>query len=204
MELAEAQGSILDAWADHVNLINISTPESTLFEWKPPQSFKNYQLDLNHIRKNEISEVFFRIDRGTQKLVYIRKKDLIFTIAAQTAIQNQLLEAFLEYTIKRFNEMYDVGMILSFSHANPQLFSSFEEPLEEMFKNFKDQKLVKRVKVPCGVCHKNFDLIIKTKLIEESPSSPVPVVCLHEGHALLCYIDKQFKARASGKVNFAG
>ena len=134
MELAEAQGSILDAWADHVNLINISTPESTLFEWKPPRSFKNYQLDMNHIRKNEISEVFFRLDRGTHKLVYIRKKDLIFTIAAQTAIQNQLLEAFLEYTIKRFNEMYDVGMILSFSHANPNCLARLKNPWKRCLK----------------------------------------------------------------------
>ena len=41
-------------------------------------------------------------------------------------------------------------------------------------------------------------------MIEQADSFPVPIVYHHEGHATLCYIDKNFEVRGVELVNTTG
>ena len=45
---------------ERIYFVNISFEEQTLFEWKPPQSFKPTALDLHVVRENDARDIFFK------------------------------------------------------------------------------------------------------------------------------------------------
>lgn len=189
---------------DKLNFINISTDHMTLFEWKPPRSFKSYILDLNIVKEHATDGIFFHIYKGNSKMVHIRKNNLIYTAGAVNEIQFQLLEALLEYIDIKFNEMFDVPVILEFENVTSSIFKNFEEVAMEAVKNFKDLNLVKKINVHCRVCKKVLPIFVKKSFVESADSYPVPLVYSHEGHAVLCFIDKNFDVRGVELVNITG
>ena len=50
--------------AEFLEFINISNEKFTLFEWKPENSFRRFDLDLNIVKENPISDIFFHRDGG--------------------------------------------------------------------------------------------------------------------------------------------
>ena len=44
----------------------------------------------------------------------------------------------------------------------------------------------------------------KTKIIDESKNFPVPIVYRHDGHAIVCFIDKNFVLRGDKPVVVSG
>jgi len=189
---------------EFLEFINISTEKFTIFEWKPERSFRRFDLDLNIVKENPISGIFFHRDKGNMKLVYIQKHNLIYTVGASPAVQYQLLEALLEYVDLTFNEMYEVETILSYGDFSLGLFNEFIEIIEDIIKNFSDLDLVKRIQVECKVCGKVLPLFVKKSIIENAESYPVPIVYSHRGHAILCFIDKNFHHRGVELVNITG
>ena len=111
---------------EFLEFINISSQNQFLFEWKPPKSFRRYDLDLNIVKENNVSDIFFHIDKGNMKIVHIRKNDLIYTVGASIKVQFQLLEALLEHVSFKFRDTYDIDVILSYSNFNPNIFNSFK------------------------------------------------------------------------------
>ena len=74
-----------------INYINISNEKHTLFEWTSSRTSQSYILDLNQIRKNEVENVYFHIEKSDMKIAYIRRKDLIYLVSAQKNLQFQLV-----------------------------------------------------------------------------------------------------------------
>ncbi len=191
--------------AEFLEFINISNEKFTLFEWKPERSFRRFDLDLNIIKENPISDIFFHRDKGNMKLVYIRKHNLIYTVGASPAVQYQLLEALLEHIDLKFNEIFDVETILSYGDFSPGLFDNeFNPIIKEIVLNFADLGLVKRIQVECRVCGTVLPLFVKKTFIENAESYPVPIVYSHRGHAVLCFIDKNYHHRGVELVNITG
>jgi hypothetical protein len=189
---------------EFLDFVNISNEKFTLFEWKPERSFRRFDLDLNIIKENPISDIFFHRDKGNMKLVFIRKHNLIYTVGASPSVQFQLLEALIEYVDLQFNEMYDVEVILSYGNFSPGLFNGFKDTIVEIIKNFGELDLVKRIHVECRVCGTVLPLFVKKSFIKNAESYPVPIVYKHKGHAILCFIDQDFHHRGVELVNITG
>jgi hypothetical protein len=188
----------------NLEFINISNDEFTIFEWKPPRSYKSFVLDLNILKKNPRSNIFFHLHKGNMKIVYIRMADLIYSAGSNTEIQFQLLEALIEEISKRFNTRYDIKSYLSYGKFSSNLFDSFKPFVEDVIVNIKNLDLIKEIKVPCMVCDKILSLVVKRSSIENAESYPVPIVYDHLGHAILCFIDKNFDVRGVELVNITG
>jgi hypothetical protein len=189
---------------EFLEFINISNEESTIFEWKPLKSFRRFDLDLNVVKENPVSDIFFHRDKGNMKLAYIRRNNLIYTVGASIKVQFQLLEALLEHVSFKFHEMYDVEVIMSYGDFNPAMFNGFKQVLVNIILKFADLDLVKRIQVECRVCKKVLPLFVKKSMIENADSYPVPIVYVHEGHAILCFIDQNFHHRGVELVNITG
>lgn len=189
---------------EFLDFVNISNDKFTLFEWKPEGSFRRFDLDLNIVRDNKTEDIFFHKDKGNMKIVYIRKHNLIYTVGTSPKVQFQLLEALLEHIELKFNEMYDVEVILSYGNFSPSIFNGFKEIIEDIIKNFADLDLVKRIHVECRVCGTVLPLFVKKSFIENAESYPVPIVYTHKGHAILCFIDQNFQHRGVELVNITG
>ncbi|MFW9901655.1 MAG: hypothetical protein ACFFDY_10230 [Candidatus Thorarchaeota archaeon] len=189
---------------EFLEFINISNEKFTLFEWKPPRSMRRFDLDLNIVKENPTSDIFFHKDKGNMKIVYIRSHDLLYTVGASPKVQYQLLEALLEYIDLKFNEMYDVKVILSYGDFSPGLFNGFNGQIENIIKNFADFDLVKRIQVECRACNAVLPLFVKRSVIENAESHPVPIVYNHKGHAILCFIDRNYQHRGVELVNITG
>ena len=187
-----------------LKFINISNENVSLLEWKAPGSFKNYLLDMDVIKENKINDFPFHINKLGMKLVYIRKNGLIFITGAEDSVQYQLLEALLEHIIEKFFERDDLVSKIHLKNITSDAFKSFKYDIEDIVYKFVDLDLVKIVEVPCRICKKNFTLIVKKKIIENSTSFPVYVVAIHNGHPIVCYVDKDFRVRGTGHVNFTG
>ena len=188
----------------NLEFVNISTDEFTIFEWKPPRSLKSYILDLNVVKQNPVSNIFFHIFRGNMKIVHIRLKDLIYTVGSNTEIQFQLLEALIEQVSKYFNEKYDIDSYIKYGNFSTTVFNPFKEDINEIIKNFNSLDLVNEIMVPCRVCNTVLPITVKKSFIESSESYPVPLVYTHKGHAILCFIDKNYDVRGVELVNTTG
>jgi hypothetical protein len=180
---------------DQIQFVNITGEGLVLFEWKPPGSFKSFILDMNIIKENKVSDIFFHINKGNLKIVHIRKHNLIYSVGASKEVQYQILEALLEEIDKQFNEMYDLDVILSFSNTNAAIFKAFKQEIEQIIENFHNLHLVKKVDVLCRVCKATLQMYIKKSIMENETSFPVPLVYIHKGHAIVTYIDQDFVVR---------
>jgi len=189
---------------ENLEFFNISTDEFTIFEWKPPRSYKSYMLDLNILKQNPVNDIFFHMDKGNLKIVHIRKDKLIYSAGANIELQFQLLEAFIVHVSELFHDTYAVDTILSYGNFDSSVFSGFKTHIEDSITGFDSLNLVKEIKVQCKVCNSILPLSVRRKLIEESESHPVPIVYNHKGHALLCFIDKNFSVRGEELVNITG
>lgn len=189
----------------NIEFINLSNGGITLFEWKPPNSFKSFILDIKTIRKeNTMDDIFFHVNKGPMKIVQIKKGPLELTTGGLKSVQFQCLEALLEIIHQKFNKIYDIKTILSYGNVSENIFSGFKVDIEEILTNFHDLGVVKKVDVLCRVCGKVLPLYIKKNVILESEDFPVPIVYSHRGHAIVCYIDQQFKVRGVELVNITG
>ncbi|MFX1382499.1 MAG: hypothetical protein ACFFBP_08625, partial [Promethearchaeota archaeon] len=183
----------------------ISYGDNTLYEYKSPNSYKNYSLDLKIIRKNEKKDIFFHIHRGNLKIVYLKKGNLIYSTGTEELeIQFQILESIIEIIIKNFSETYAVDAILSYGDVSPSIFNPFKTNVTEILNKFFTLDQVKKVDVLCKVCEKPLPLYVRKSLIDTADSYPVPLVYTHQGHSIVCYIDKKFDVRGVELVHITG
>ena len=188
----------------NIEFINISTDEFTIYEWKPPRSYKSFILDLNIVKQNPVSNIFFHIFRGNMKIVHIRINNLIYTAGSNIIVQFQLLEALIEKVSIEFNVKYDVESYVSYGNTTTTMFTSFNENIEGIIAGFNELNTVRELKVPCMVCNTVLPIIVKKSFIENAESYPVPLVYMHKGHAILCFIDKNYDVRGVELVNITG
>ena len=189
---------------DLLHFINISTDEFSIFDWKPPGIFKSNVLDLNIVKETTAMDIFFHIYKGNEKIVHIRKDNLIYTIGASKEVQFQILEALLEMVHEKFHEIYDIKVIFSYGNVSASIFKNFAKEVDEIVSKLNDLDLIQKVDVYCTVCLKTLPLFIKKSIMKKSSSFPVPIVYNHQGHAIVCYIDQNFIVRGVELVNTTG
>ena len=187
-----------------LEFINISTDQFTVFEWKPEGSYKSFILDLNVIKQNPVSNIFFHMFRGNMKIVHIRLKNLIYTAGSTNEVQFQLLEALIERIAEVFNEIYDIDSYIMYDNFSTTVLNPFKEEVDTIIKTFNEIKTVVELKVPCMVCNKILPVIVKKSFVDNAESYPVPLVYNHKGHAILCFIDKNYDIRGVELVNITG
>ncbi|MHA1149078.1 MAG: hypothetical protein ACTSR8_12640 [Promethearchaeota archaeon] len=188
-----------------LDFIYIYSENEAIFMWKPPQSFQSFLLDMNIVRENPATDVFFHMDKGNRKIAYIRKKNrIIYAIGADNIIQFQILEALLEAILEKFLEIYDVDVILSYGNVSTTPFKGFSLEVDEIIANFKTLNLVKKVDIQCKVCNAMLPLYLKRSFVENADSYPVSIVYKHSGHATLCFIDKNYGVRGVELVSMTG
>ena len=188
----------------NLEFINISTDQFSIFEWKPPRSFKSFILDLNIVKQNPVSNIFFHIFKGNMKIVHIRLKNIIYTAGSNNEVQFQLLEALIERVSVVFNEIYDIESYIKYDNFSTTILSPFKEEVDNIINNFNSLNSVMDLKVPCMVCNTVLPVIVKRSFIENAESYPVPLVYNHKGHAILCFIDKNYDIRGVELVNVTG
>ena len=188
----------------NLEFINISTDQFTIFEWKPPRSYKSFILDLNIVKQNPISNIFFHIFKGNMKIVHIRLKDIIYTAGSNNEVQFQLLEALIERVSEVFNERYDIESYIKYDNFSTTILNPFKEEIDKIIENFNTLDTVVELKVPCMVCNGILPIIVKRSFIDNAESYPVPLVYNHKGHAILCFIDKNYDIRGVELVNITG
>ncbi|MCK4383928.1 MAG: hypothetical protein KAW66_11580 [Candidatus Lokiarchaeota archaeon] len=188
----------------NLEFINISTDKFSIFEWKPPRSFKSFILDLNIVKQNPISNIFFHIFKGNMKIVHIRLKNIIYTAGSNNEVQFQLLEALIERVSVVFNEIYDIESYIKYDNFSATILSPFKDEVDNIINNFNSLNSVMDLKVPCMVCNTVLPVIVKRSFIENAESYPVPLVYNHKGHAILCFIDKNYDIRGVELVNVTG
>jgi len=123
----------------NLEFINISNDEFTIFEWKPPRSYKSFILDLNIVKQNPASNIFFHISKGNMKIVHIRINNLIYTAGSNNKVQFQLLEALLEKVSIEFNIKYDIESCISYGNFSTAVFNSFNKNIEDIIAGFNKQ-----------------------------------------------------------------
>lgn len=188
----------------NLEFINISTDQFTIFEWKPPRSYKSFILDLNIVKLNPVSNIFFHIFKGNMKIVHIRLKDIIYTAGSNNEVQFQLLEALIERVSEVFNERYDIESYIKYDNFSTTVLNPFKEEIDNIIENFNTLDTVVELKVPCMVCNGILPIIVKRSFIDNAESYPVPLVYNHKGHAILCFIDKNYDIRGVELVNITG
>ncbi|MFX0009854.1 MAG: hypothetical protein ACFE9R_06035 [Candidatus Hermodarchaeota archaeon] len=188
----------------NLEFVNISTDQFTVFEWKPEGSYKSFILDLNVIKQNPVSNIFFHMFRGNMKIVHIRLKNLIYTAGSTNEVQFQLLEALIERVAEVFNEIYDIDSYIMYDNFSTTVLNPFKEEVENIIKTFNEIKTVVELKVPCMVCNGILPVIVKKSFVDNAESYPVPLVYNHKGHAILCFIDKNYDIRGVELVNITG
>ena len=188
-----------------INYINISDNDHTLFEWTKFRTPQSYVIDLNHIRKNEVEDVYFHIEKSDMKIVYLRKENIIYTVSTQKILQYQILEAILDQIDSKFHETFDVSVIISYGSYSTTAFNHFKDIIEnEILNKFHTNGSLKDLLIYCKTCKKSFHLFIKRNEIDTQKAFPVPIVYSHEGHAIICFIDKNFVLRGTKEVRITG
>ncbi len=188
-----------------INYINISDDKHTLFEWTKFRTSQSYILDLNQIRKNEVENVYFHIEKSDMKIAYIRKDNLTYLISAQKILQYQILEAILDQINSKFHETFDLSVIMSYGAYSDTAFKHFKHIIEnDILSDFHKHDLIRDLLIYCKTCKKSFHLFIKKNEIEDQKTFPVPIVYRHEGHATICFIDKNFVLRGVKEVRITG
>ncbi len=185
---------------------NISSYKSddSYFYWASENYHKSAYFQIKLIRNAPHKDIFCSIPNPDITIVYFIHKDTIFTLGAQPTIQSQILEALLEYLIETFFDMYDESLLTScysYGDSSCTIFNGFNEVFLDSLKNFKNLDLIKASLVTCKGCNKTFQIIIKKSLIEKLLTPTTPLVYVHSGHALLIYIDKQYKIRGTQLVS---
>lgn len=177
----------------------------TLIEWKPPLSFKSFILDMNIIKSHATEDIFFHLDKGNLKIAHIKKEDMIYTIGAAHEIQFQLLEAILEHVFEKFTEMYDLKVIFSsYLDVNPIIFKNFKFELDHIINNLEELNLIQKASAYCPVCKKTLPVFIKRTIIKNTEYFPIPMVYIHQGHAILIYVDMNLDIRGVELVSITG
>jgi len=188
--------------SDKFQFFYVISQKNVLFEWRKLDSDMDYKLMVNVIKTNTYNNGFYRFDNGKIIIISILNNNIIYAIGVNIEVPSQLVEAFLDLLIERFLETFDLNVLLTFDVVSPSIFEHFNTVIEKILDEFNDLDLVKGVNVFCNVCNEIFPLIVKKKLIQNSNIHPVPIVHIHGDHSVICYIDQNFKARGSRKVNF--
>lgn len=183
------------------NVGRYKSDSDSYLEWKSPQYQKSSFFDVKLTRNAPEQNIFYTITKIDLKIVYYVQEDVVFSIGADSEVQTQLLEALVEHLIKLFFDAYDKALLNTCYGDSFSIFSGFNSIIRDTFKNYEKLDLFKTALTSCKGCGKNILIVIKKSLIQNSSKPTTPLVIIHSGHALLTYIDLQYKVRGAELVN---
>lgn len=184
--------------------LNISglNNDNNYFQWTSQYYYKNPIFQLKLTRNPPHKEIFYTIKNPDITIVYYAFKETVFSVGAHSELQSQLLEAIIEYLIDQFFDTFDSSLLTTCYGDSCDIFDGFSMVILDLLNNFNKKNLIEIARVNCKGCNnKTQKVIIKKTLIEKSNSSTTPLVFIHSGHALLIYIDKDYKVRGSQLVD---
>ncbi len=185
---------------EHIFFVDIGEVNTDLFKWKKPNSVL-FRMDIIAARAEANEDYFRRQERSNVRIMFIKKNNLVFTIASDESIQFQLLEALLERIMDEFLENY--GMFTFSITGLSNLFEGFQEVVLKLFETVQHER-VTWVLVPCKLCKISHAMCINKTLIEKAPSFPMSIVYLHKGIGLIVYLDAHMKVRGVEPVTITG
>ncbi len=185
---------------EHIFFVDIGEVNTDLFKWKKPNSVL-FRMDIIAARAEANEDYFRRQERSNVRIMFIKKNNLVFTIASDESIQFQLLEALLERIMDEFLENY--GMFTFSITGLSNLFEGFQEVVLKLFETVQHER-VTWVLVPCKLCKISHAMCINKTLIEKAPSFPISIVYLHKGIGLTVYLDAHMKVRGVEPVTITG
>lgn len=187
------------------NIGRYKEERDNFYEWKNSNFHRSTFFIVRSSRSASKRDIFYTINDSDLKVVYYVPEDydVVFTIGASPNIQSVILEALVEHLYKEFFDTYDSSLLMACYGETCDIFNGFTQVILQTFNNFKELDLVKATLVNCNACKKSMQVYIKKSLIENASQFPVPVVYVHSGHALLIYIDRQFKTRGTGLVSIS-
>jgi len=175
--------------------------DDNYFHWTSKFYHKNPLFQIKATRNPPHKEIFYTISNPDITIVYYALKETVFSIGGHPELQSKLLEALIEYLVGRFYETYDSSLLTTCYGDSCNIFDGFKMTILDLLKNFNNKDLIKIARVDCKGCDKKTqEVIIKKSLISKSKSTTNPLVFIHSGHALLIYLDKEFKVRGSQLV----
>ena len=182
---------------EQIQFLNVGgyKQEDTYFQWKSKSYYSPNIFDIRMARNAPKEKMFYCYNKEDQKLVYYLEKDIVFIIGADPIVQSQLIDALLEHLIIHFFVLYEVQLEKIQHGEISHFFTDYNILVHDVFENYNRLDLFRTAYVNCKGCQKNFNLIIKKSIKFDKPTATL--VYIHNGHALLVYIDKQYAIRGS-------
>jgi len=146
---------------------------------------------------------YYHINKADSKIIFIKKKNIVFVIGADKSVQFQLIEAILDYISDEFIEIYGESFLNSYDAIYDDFFKGFNSVVEKAIK-IVPSKNGKFIDAFCKYCKKTLKIYVKNSLIENSTKKLVPLVFNHQDHALLLYIDTNFVVRSAEIIAISG
>ncbi len=187
--------------------MDIGRGTTTYFRWvQPDDSHSKYQLNIlaerNHKWGEEITN-FMHTTLKNLKLVSYSKHNLVIVAGAKHDLQFQVIEAFMEYLLDEFFDLYEFTLN-SFVHGEESLLEGFSQIVEDAFTLIPKERVVK-LKTYCRACgNAVVEIFVKKSLVDEAPSHPVALVHQHAGHNLLIFVDAKYQVRGTQLVSING
>lgn len=186
-----------------IYFINIECFENTYFSWKQKNLPKAFFFEYNLARDVPQASRYYHINKADSKVVFIKKKDIVFIIGTDKSVQFQLIEAILDYISDKFIEIYGESFLNSYDAIYDDFFKGFNSVVEKAIK-IVPSKNGKFIDAFCKYCKKTLKIYVKNSLIENSTKKLVPLVFNHQDHALLLYIDTNFIVRSAEIISISG
>ncbi|MHA1776179.1 MAG: hypothetical protein DRO88_07955 [Promethearchaeia archaeon] len=161
-----------------------------------------FPMDIQAGRSMAKENFFLQIEKPDRRMVFIKKKKIVFLIMADVEIQYQMLEAILEVIIEEFFKSYG-AIIDNFFSGMTNIFEGFKTTILRNI-DVAQKERVKWIQSRCSICNTNYYICVRKSLITNAKSFPVSLVFKHGGHGLLIYLDAKFRTRGSEFVEITG
>lgn len=175
--------------------VGLYKKDDTYYQWKNENNPRSNFFELQLARNAPQEKIFYCDAKEDQKTVYYVEKDTVFCIGADPKVQSQLLEALLEHLMVHFFILYEEQLNKVRHGEISHFFKDFKMLVHDVFENYNRLDLFKIAMVNCKGCQASLNVIIKKSIKFDKPTSTI--VYIHEGHALLLYIDKQYLVRGA-------
>ena len=175
--------------------IGLYKKDDTYYQWKNENNPRSNFFEIQAARNAPQEKIFYCEAKEDQKTVYYVEKNTVFCIGADPRVQSQLIEALLEHLMVHFFILYEEQLHRIRHGEISHFFKDFNLLVHDVFENYNRLDLFETALVMCKGCKVSLNVIIKKSIKFEKPTETI--VYIHKGHALLMYIDKQYKVRGT-------
>ncbi|MHA1340021.1 MAG: hypothetical protein ACTSRZ_07495 [Promethearchaeota archaeon] len=190
---------------DLIYFINISKETSNgsdnyIFWRNPKVPGPKYQLDIITVKEmKKMPLIFNHIRRGSIKICFYLENKILYIVGGKEELQFQIFEAIIEEVVDNFKQYYG-DLKRDYKLVFEGLLEGFCDIIPEILAKIPEK--VKLIRCFCRACDTDKMLYVKKSLIEDPNASyPVSLAYIHDGHALLVYIDKNFAVRGTEIIN---